>query len=185
MKKRILLSGLLGGIVILVWQIISTSLLPLSGDLPSPIPNDKEIHTALKEKITEPGIYFIPDHPEENQDSYPDYENEPLFFIYFAGTTPDTVFGQMIFELFSILFTPIIAAWMLSVTSDSILTKYSRRVLFVMVLGLFLAVYGDLFSQKPADLIILSSINNLITWTLVGLVIAWRIKPDIKNQKLV
>jgi len=86
--------------------------------------------------------------------------------------------GQLIFELFCIFAAPIIAAWMLSVTSERILAKYSRRVLFVTVLGLFLAVFGNVFSEKPLDIILLSSINTLITWTLVGLVIAWRIKPE-------
>jgi hypothetical protein len=60
MKKEILLSGLLGGFVILAWLIISRGPLALSGDLPEAIPNDKDIHTALKEKIPEPGIYILP-----------------------------------------------------------------------------------------------------------------------------
>ncbi|MFB0566616.1 MAG: hypothetical protein ACETWK_13195 [Candidatus Aminicenantaceae bacterium] len=177
MKKEVLLSGLLGGIVIFVWQIISTGPLPVSGDLPKPIPNDKEIHSMLKERITEPGIYFLPDHSDKNQDLYPDYENEPLFSIIYGGRTPNTFMGQLLFELFCIFAAPIIAAWMLSVSSERILAKYSRRVLFVTVLGLFLAVFGDVFSEKPMDKVLLSSINSLITWALAGLVIAWLIKP--------
>jgi len=183
MKKEILLSGLLGGIVIFVWLIISTGPLQISGNRAHPIPNDKEIHTLLKERITEPGIYFLPDHPDENRDEYPDYENEPLFSIIYGGRTPGTFLGQLFFELFCIFAAPVIAAWMLSVTSERILAKYSRRVLFVAVLGLFLAVFGDVFSEKPMDNILLSSINSLITWALVGLVIAWRIKPKISLKK--
>ena len=182
MVKRILLAELLGGIVLFVWTIISTSFIPLNGDRPDTIPRDKEVHTILKEKITEPGIYFVPDHPDDNEDEYLDYENEPIFTIYYAGTTPGTFMGQMIYELFCILFAPMIAAWLLSVTSEQILGKYSRRVLFVMVLGLFIAVYGDLFVQKPMDRILLTSINHLVGWTLAGLVIAWRIKPVKKTS---
>jgi hypothetical protein len=51
-----------------------------------------------------------------------------------------------------------------------------------MGLGLFIAVYGDLFIQKPADRIILTSINHLVGWMLAGLVIAWRIKPVKKTS---
>jgi hypothetical protein len=178
MKKEILLSGLLGGIVIFVWLVISTGPLQISGNRALPIPNDKEIHTLLKERITEPGIYFLPDSPDENRDEYPDYENEPLFSIIYGGRTPGTFLGQLIFELFCIFAAPVIAAWMLSATSERILAKYYRRVLFVVVLGLFLAVFSDVFSEKPLDNILLSSINSLITWTLVCLVIAWRIKPE-------
>ncbi len=177
MKKEMFLSGLLGGIVIFTWTIISTSLLPVSGKRAQPVPNDKEIHTLLKERITEPGIYFLPDHPDENSADYPDYENEPIFSVIYGGRTPGKFLGQMIFELFCIFAAPIIAAWMLSVTSERILAKYSRRVLFIAVLGLFLAIFGNVFSEKPLDYILLSSINSLITWALVGLVVAWRIKP--------
>ena len=182
MKKEILLSGLLGGIVVFVWFIISTELLRLNGDIAKSISNDKEIHEILKEKITEPGIYFVPDHPDENQEEYPDYENEPIFSIIYGGRTPSTFIGQFIFELFCIFIAPMVAAWLLSVTSENILAKYSRRVLFVMVLGFFLAVFGEVFSPKSLDKILLSSLNNMITWALVGLVIAWRIKPVMKEK---
>jgi len=177
MKKEILLSGLLGGVVIFVWLIVSTALLPLNGNSANQIPNDKEIHTILKEKIRQSGIYFLPDHPDENQDDYPDYENEPVFSIIYGGRTPSTFMGQFIFELLCIFIAPMVAGWLLSMASESILAKYSRRVLFVAVLGLFLAVFAELFSPKPLDKILLSSLNNVITWALVGLVIAWRIKP--------
>ncbi len=177
MKKEILLSGLLGGIVIFAWLVISIELLPVSGHRAQPIPNDKDIHAVLKERITEPGIYFLPDHPDENSVDYPDYENEPIFSVIYGGRTPGTSLGQLIFELFCIFTAPAIAAWMLSVASERILTKYSRRVLFVAVFGLFLAVFGEVFSEKPVDYILLTAANSLITWALVGLVIAWRIKP--------
>jgi hypothetical protein len=178
MKKEILLSGLLGGIVIFAWLIISTGPLPVNGDIQESIPNDLEIHTLLKERIKEPGIYFVPGHAEENEeDLYPDYGNEPIFSIIYGGRTPDTFVGQFVYELFCIFAAPMIAAWLLSLASEKVLSKYSRRVLFVLILGLFLAVYGDLRSEKPMDRILLSSINNLITWFLAGLVIAWRIKP--------
>ena len=51
MKREILLSGLLGGLVILGWIIISTSVIPLNGDKLEEIPDDKEIHSMLKEII--------------------------------------------------------------------------------------------------------------------------------------
>ena len=66
--------------------------------------------------------------------------------------------------------------------SEKVLAKYSRRVFFVMILGLFLAVYGDVLSEKPMDRILLSSINHVITWFLAGLVIGWHIRPMAKKS---
>lgn len=182
MKKEILFSGLLGGIVIFTWLIIGGALLPLNGDRPDPIPNDLEIHTLLKERIREPGYYFLPDHPEEGEENlYPDYGNEPLFFITYGGRTPNTFMGQLMYEIFCFIIAPIIAAWLLSMASEKVLAKYSRRVFFVAILGLFLAVYGDVLSEKPMDRILLSSINHVMTWFLAGLAIAWRIRPKVKK----
>lgn len=177
MIKNILIAGLLGGLVIFVWLVLSRGPIPLSGDIPQPIPNDKELHTTLTETIPEPGLYYLPGGSEENQALYDDYGNEPLFMITNTGRTPNAFMGQFLFELLGIFIAPMIAAWMLSMTSEKILSTYSRRVLFVTVLGLFLALYGDIGSEKPVSFTLLSSIGSLVTWALAGLVIAWRIKP--------
>lgn len=179
MKKDIFLSGLLGGFVFLVWTIISSSVLPLSGDIPKEITDDKEIHTLLKEKLVEGGIYWLPGHTSQTEEQYPDYDNEPIFYVFYAGATPSRMIVPTIVELLCIFLAPVVAAWLLSRASEEILAKYARRVVFVMGIGLLIAIYGDLFSQKPLDLMLLSSVNNLIVWALVGLVLAWRIKPKI------
>lgn len=178
MKKKILLSGLLGALVIMVWITISSEIILLSGDKTEEIQDDKEIHSILKNRLQKSGIYWLPGHEGQNQGQYADYENEPIFFVYYAGTTPGTMIAPTIVEFVSIFLTPMIAAWLLSMASMKILARYSRRVLFVAVIGLLFAVYGDLFSHKPLDRMLLSSINHVIAWTLVGLVLAWRIKPE-------
>jgi hypothetical protein len=65
---------------------------------------------------------------------------------------------------------------MLSVTSQRIRSTYSRRVLFVALIGVVVALYDDLlqmsFGPQPKDYLVFLAVNNLITWTLVGLVIA-------------
>jgi hypothetical protein len=71
----------------------------------------------------------------------------------------------------------LIAAWLLSVASGRILRTFTRRVVFVIVLGVFLTAYGHMSSEAPMDVIALSSLNTLITWGLAGLVIAWRVNP--------
>lgn len=179
MKKEILLSGFLGGLVIIVWIIISTTILPLGGDMPEEIPGDKEIHSMLKKQIPESGIYWLP----SDEDQFSDYKNEPVFFIYHPGTTPSNWMTPMIIEILLILLSPMIAAWLLSKASMKILAKYGRRVLFVTVIGLLFAIYGDVYSQKPLDHMLLSSISNVIVWTLVGLVLAWRIKPKMPKTQ--
>ena len=77
--------------------------------------------------------------------------------------------------------TPLIAAWMLSVTSEKILVKCSRRVLFVVFIGVIVSLFDDIlqmsFRPQPKYYLVFLAINNSIIWILAGLVIAWRIKP--------
>lgn len=182
MKRELILSGLLGGFIIAGWTIISTSIIPISGHMPKEIPDDKEIHTVLKKRLAESGIYWAPGHAGQAKGLYPNYDNEPIFYILHSGATPSTRIIPAVVEILSIFLTPMIAACLLSMASKRILAKYTRRFLFVTGIGLLVAIYGDLFSQKPLDLTLLSSINNLIVWAVIGLVLAWRIKPDTAKK---
>ena len=73
------------------------------------------------------------------------------------------------------------ASWMLSVTSRRTRSTYARRVVFVALIGLIVALSDDLlqmsFGPQPKDYLLFLALNNLITWTLAGFVIAWRVKP--------
>jgi hypothetical protein len=75
-----------------------------------------------------------------------------------------------------------IVAWMLSVTSSRTRSSYLRRVLFVALVGVVVAVFDDLlqlsFGPQPKDYLIFLAINNVITWTLVGLVMAAFVKAE-------
>ncbi len=183
MKKNVLISGLLGGIVIFIWLIISNGILPFKHNIAlKTFPGQKAVHETLKKEVTEPGIYVVPYLPPENRSEFPDYDNEPIYQITFRGETHSTVQGLFAFPVLMIFFAPVLAAWMLSVSSDRILQKYSSRVLFVSVLGLFLAVFSDILQISTGNLTteyqVFSAVNNVITWILAGLVIAWKIKPE-------
>jgi len=50
-----------------------------------------------------------------------------------------------------------------------------------MAVGVIIALFDDVlqmsFGPQPQDYLLFLAINHLITWTLVALVIAWRVKP--------
>jgi hypothetical protein len=75
-----------------------------------------------------------------------------------------------------------VAAWMLSLASARTIASYPRKVLFFAAIGLLLAVFGDLMSfgidsYSLNDALMLAG-HDILAWTLVGLVVAWRIKPE-------
>jgi len=184
MKKQIVVAGLLSAVVIFVWLTFSNAILPFKRHYTLlTFPDQMTVHRLLKERITEPGIYTCPYfHSYYEAAQFEGYGDEPIFTISYTGVTHNTVTGFLSFSILAIFIAPMIASWMLSVASPKILASYIRRTLFVMTLGIFLAIFGDwlrmLEENEPSGLIVFMMINHIITWTLAGLVIAWRIKPS-------
>jgi len=86
----------------------------------------------------------------------------------------------MLFPVLIVSLVPLIAAWMLSMTSDKILAKYYRRIIFVALFGVIVSLYDDIlqisFGSTLPNYLLFVAVNNLITWTLAGFTIAWRIR---------
>ena len=181
MKKEVLLAGLLGGLVIFVWITISNAVLPYKSNMIHKIsPNQLEIHKVLKENITEIGTYSIPYLSPQDEVLLPDYRNQPVFSITYDGFTHGSASGLSFFPILIVLVVPTLAAWMLSVTSPKILSHYIRRVLFIVIIGVIISLYDDILQMslgpQSKNYLLFLAINNFITWVLVGLVIAWRVK---------
>jgi len=147
-----------------------------------PLPDQVPIHAALKQRINEPGTYICPYlPPNESRTLFADYLNEPVFAITYKGYTHSTVPGFASVGVLSFLLAPMAAAWLLSQASARILATYFRRALFVTGLGLFVAVSSDLLrgltDEQSFSTVTEMAVASIITWALVGLVLAWRIKP--------
>ncbi len=181
MKKNILVAGVLGGVVMFLAMAASRILLPVN-KLRS-IPDQVQIHAALKERITEPGTYVFPYMaPGDRSSRFPNYINKPVFAVTYNGYTHATVPGFASVGILCFVLAPIAAAWLLSQASERMLATYFRRVLFVAALGFFLAVSADLLrgltDEQPFSTVAEMGVVTLVTWILVGLVLAWRIKPE-------
>lgn len=189
MKKEVLVAGLLGGAVMLVWLFVTNAVLPFKSNLIHqvlPLSNQLVVHEALRDNITESGTYSVPYLSLEEETQFPDYRNQPVYSITYEGYTHGggsggSTMSSLPVVIMAVFIPPLIAAWMLSVASPAILAKYSRRFLFVAVLGVIVALYDDVlqmaFGPQSKDYLVFLALNNLIAWTLTGLVIARRIRP--------
>jgi hypothetical protein len=184
-RKDVFVAGLLGSVVMFVWLFVSNAMIPLKSNMVHKIvPNQLEIHKVLKENIKEAGTYSCPYLSREEEDLLPDYRSQPVFSITYAGGTHgDPASISMLIPILIILVVPLIAAWMLSMTSENLLKRYSRRVLFVVLIGLIVSLYDDVlqmsFGPQPKDYLVFLAVNNFVTWILAGIVIAARIKPTV------
>jgi hypothetical protein len=185
MVKKLLVSGILGGVVMFVVTVACRFLLPGVGNPKlRAMPDQVQIHAALKVRITKPGTYVCPYLPPgETRALFPDYLNEPVFAVTYNGYTHATVPGfKSAVGILSFLFAPLAAAWLLSQTSDRLLATYFRRVIYVAALGVFVAVSADfprtLTEERSFTAVAGMAGVSVITWVSVGLVLAWRIRPD-------
>jgi len=181
--KRIIVAGVLGTVVMIVWVMFSFAVLRIGGKSIKPVPDQAELHAALKSRITQPGTYAcLYVSSEQEMAQFPNYLNEPVYAITYKGYTHSTVPGFRNLGVLSILFAPVLAAWLLTRTSESVLKRYAIRVLFVMMLGLFVAMAGDwpraVADEQQASSLLLTTANTIVTWLLAGLAIAWRIRPE-------
>lgn len=184
MLKKVIIAGMLGGIVLIIWTFVVNVLFGFKSSLEmKQIPNERQVYEILKENIVDPGKYIC--NPELTAERpFPD--GEPVFGVLYSGIGHESAGKLMLIELVVFFLAPIIGAWMLSQTSRRIMSSYPRKVLFFVAIGLLFALFTDLtnfdIGSYPIKDAILLAINNIIVWTLVGLAVAWRIKPEPTNS---
>lgn len=179
MKKQIIISGLLGGVVFIILTFVTNVIFGLQNNMDmNKIPNESQVYEILKENIIEPGKYICnPELTEENQ--FPD--GEPVFSVLYSGVGHDSAGTIMLLGLLIFLLAPMIGAWLLSHASEKVLSSYTRKVIFFTGIGLLLAVFSDLsnfgIGAFPFNNALIFGLYNIISWTTVGLVVAWKMKP--------
>jgi hypothetical protein len=183
MVKRVITAGVFGWVVLMAWTIIVNGIFGFQARIDMKrIPAERQVYETLREHIVEPGRYvFNPELTAERRF----LEGEPVFSVMYGGVGHEAAGGEMLFGLVVFLLAPIIGAWMLSQTTGKVMGSYPRKVLFIFAIGLLVALFADLtnfgIGSYPAKDAILLAINHIIVWTLVGLVVAWRIKPEGGN----
>lgn len=179
MFKKVIGPGLLGGLVLILWMFVVNGLLGFKSSVDlKPVSEERHVYEVLQDSIVEPGRYVV--NPALSSGSFPD--EEPIFSILNSGMGHGSAGRLMLFQVAVFLLAPVIAAWMLSVTSGQLLTNYPRRVLFFAAIGLLSAVYGDLMnfgiSSYPLQDAVLLAVHDIAAWTVVGLVVACWVRPE-------
>ncbi|MBN2070138.1 MAG: hypothetical protein JW814_01675 [Candidatus Krumholzibacteriota bacterium] len=180
MIKRVIVSGLLGTLALIILTVLVNGIFGLKSRLDMrPIQNERLVYELLKEEITEPGRYIC--NPAGNpQTGFP--PGEPVFSILYSGFGHEAAGRMMIFGLVLFLLAPMIAASMLSQASERVLSSYWRKVLFFVGIGLLFAVFGDMtrygIGEYPLKEALTVAGYHILAWTLTGMAVAWRMRPE-------
>ena len=188
--KKLLLPAILGGLVVFIWSAIAHMVLPIGGMGLKTIPNNEDaVLSAMKSNIQQPGLYFMPGFdmsrkPTEAEMSavQAKYESGPTAFLVYHPTGVKMMsWGQLIREgIFNIL-AALIAAFIISTTTATLIT----RGIMIMLMGLFawLSISASYWNwyRFPGTFIIGEGLDQVIGWLLGGLVIAWLLQRSEKR----
>lgn len=141
MTKKIVIEGILGGLVMFIWSFVVHMALPLAEMGVKTIPNEEAVIAVMKANIKEPGFYFFPGEgamasEKAAQEAWKKkYEAGPRGVMVYhpTGATPFSA-RQMILEYISDVIVAMIAAFMLLMASDRV-RSFFGRVVFVTLLS--------------------------------------------------
>jgi hypothetical protein len=192
MKKN-LLAAILGAVIFFIWSA-AVHMNPLTGPMGLSMLNDKEaaVLAALNENVQQPGLYFFPGMDmsqhltkEEEAAWTAKYKAGPsgLLLVQPKGGDP-MMASQLVISFISNLLCALLAAFILASTVGSC----ARRVAIVASLGLFswLAISIEQWDwyEFPFTFVALDAINQVIGWTLAGLLMAKMIRPANQSTQV-
>ena len=186
MTKRILLTGILGGVAMFVWASLAHMVLPLGQTGIQEIPNEASVlsamHSSLRQK---PGMYMFPgmglgaSPTREQQHSAMEHYGEKLagnpsgLLIYHPPGAKALTPGQLITEFLTEVVEALIVVLLLAQTR---LTRFGSRVGFVTLAGVLAAIttnisywnwYGFPGSYTAAYMFI-----EIVGYVIIGIVAA-------------
>jgi hypothetical protein len=143
MTKKILLGGLVGGVVVFVMSGIFHMATNLGETGIKVFPNEDAVLSNLRSSIPDSGLYIFPgadmsaQKSSASQAAYLEkYKNGPTGILAYTRGGNDLQFGKLLVNqfLFSLV-AGLIVAWILGATVSS--TTYGSRVLIVCLASLF------------------------------------------------
>ncbi|MGH9381677.1 MAG: hypothetical protein ACRD2Z_13840 [Thermoanaerobaculia bacterium] len=176
MNARVVVAGVLAGIVVFVWGAISHMVLPLGEVGVGPLPAQETVLDVLADHVDERRIYIYPWFEDEarQQQAWADY---PHGILALSPPTGPFSFGRaLVMEGASNIVGGILAAF-LFVAMGPAVAGWGRRVIFGAVLGCFATVAIDLSYWNwygfPTEYLAAQLVDSIIAWSLAALVIGW------------
>lgn len=182
MKRQIVTSGLLAGLVGILWTVVALGLVPFRDSMGwKETPNEDLLLPLLDGNLTEEGLYLLPGHSPPDSLFRARHDEGPFFRVHSLPRGTEGPIRSLI-SILSLLVAPLIPAWFLAALCRSGSPGFGARVGAVSLFGLFLALTANIqlwgMELYPLAYSLLLSANGILSWVVIGLFLAWRIKPD-------
>jgi len=197
--KRIIIAGIVGGIVYTIWGALAWMVLGIHDWTSVKITDEDAVVAILNENITQEGVYFFPAMPEPSStmseaeisaqtDQWMEkYRRGPIGMIAYRPHGADPMMTSMYISgvIISIL-AALIVAWLLS-RSTAMSQSYLARVSFCGTLAIFASIVTHVafwnWMLMPFDYTIAMVLDVVLGWVVTGAVIAAIVKPSLADAK--
>jgi len=189
MSTRILLAGIVGGVVMFIWGFVAHEVLPIGEMGVKMMPNEEPIMTMLQTNLgNKSGLYVFPsggltpDATAEQKKEAMEKAEEQMasgaagFLVY----RPKRVFNfpkRLAIEFATDVIGALLAVFLLAQTS---IRGFGGKVGFVLVLGILAAFVTDFQYMNwfgfPKDYTLGHMISEIVSFLLIGIVAALMIK---------
>jgi hypothetical protein len=172
--KKLILTSVVGGLLIFIWQFLSFGLLELHRPATDYTPKQTEILNYLNSQFTEDGGYFLPNVPkgtsgEEMEAAMKDAQGKPWAIISYHKTNDSSMTMNMIRGLLVNIVAVGLFCWLIGRMK---LIGMGQYVLAGLITGFII------FLNEPYTLhiwyetfdLMASFADAIISWTMVGLI---------------
>lgn len=174
--KRIVLAAIVGGLVFFIWSA-AIHMSPLGMIGIGNLTNEDAVLDAVRANVTQSGFYFFPGKTDEKAWEEKFRRGPSGILVMTAGGVP--IFDPTI--LVGELLTDIVAAFIAACIIAMIVASYARRVMVVMMMGVFswvsLLLSYWLWYRFPTPYILMEGVTEIVGWLLAGLVMAKMVAP--------
>lgn len=181
--RRTIVAGLLGTVVLFVWFVVVDGFLGFERNIQMrQLDDERAVYAFLAEHVRTPGRYVC--NPEVlPEQRFPG--NEPIFSVQYSGLGHADAGQEMLVGLIIMLVAPFVGALLLAGASNRVLSKYSTRLLFFSGIGVVMALFGVMerfgLASYPLGPAAALSLHDLAAWVVVGVPVAWLVKPAAQN----
>jgi hypothetical protein len=183
MVVRILIAGIVGGILVFFTGAFNHMVLGLQGRTLSNVPDGQSFVEHLKTRSLKPGLYVFPDmptgadgkDPQKYSESNERYKAGPAGMLLVAPTGEDMMGAKQLgLELATDIIAAFMASWIVSLMAADI--GVCRRWLAVLLMGAFAwfsitASYG-IWYRFPHNFVHDEFLCAVLEWGVAGLAIA-------------
>ncbi|MFN6963555.1 MAG: hypothetical protein ACK4S4_07295 [Pyrinomonadaceae bacterium] len=186
---RIVIAGVVAGLLMFVWSFISHTVLPLGETGVRMLPAEPAIVGTLKQNVPESGLYFYPGldmahgdvSPEEQAAWAERYKAGPRGILVYRTDGDEPMGAKMLLtELASNILACIVAAWVIASIGGSFVTRAIAAGMFGVIGWLSIDVSYWNWYGFPTSYAIAQGIDQFVGWLVSGAAIALLVKPRLQ-----